>query len=368
MLWSVAAFAGPLYNNDEVALELGGARRADLMALVRDKLTEHHAQVEQPLKTLTTSELTGLVVAASTPERGGEFDLLLGDDRVTVWEEGSVWRVQRVPNRQTRTSGLSMEQLVKTYDLGTMSVENGARWEPAATAAVRGALEVLTPEERAFLANVRWVRRPRPTRAMSTTGLHAATYIVDDADARIEVYDDTLVPTTRFVGPLDRPSTPATAVILHEMGHAIADAPLRALAADYERQRLAHDAGRKQLETDLAVHNQAIDRFNKTRNAALGQSLERDGPRIRAEAQRLNERAAQLAVARAAMEGGQQVSPMARLFAEEVGGTATAYARHTPDEAFAEAFALYHLDPDALERAQPGALAWFRAGRHVAAP
>jgi hypothetical protein len=45
----------------------------------------------------------------------------------------------------------------------------------------------------------------------------------------------------------------------------------------------------------------------------------------------------------------------------------TAYARTDPSEAFAECFALYKLDPDALGRAAPRVLEWFQSGQHVAA-
>ena len=69
-----------------------------------------------------------------------------------------------------------------------------------------------------------------------------------------------------------------------------------------------------------------------------------------------------------ALESSTGVSPMALVFAEEVGGSPTRYGATSRDEAFAEAFMLYKRDPEALERAQPGALAWFRAGKHISPP
>jgi Mlc titration factor MtfA (ptsG expression regulator) len=44
----------------------------------------------------------------------------------------------------------------------------------------------------------------------------------------------------------------------------------------------------------------------------------------------------------------------------------TSYGRTSPAEAFAEAFSLFHADPDALRRVSPEALAFFERGGHLA--
>jgi hypothetical protein len=43
----------------------------------------------------------------------------------------------------------------------------------------------------------------------------------------------------------------------------------------------------------------------------------------------------------------------------------TEYGETSIEEAFAEAFALFHADPAALARIDPGALAWFQKGEHL---
>jgi hypothetical protein len=365
MLWCLAALGAPIYNTDEITLRIGDATDAQLSRLVRAELARVGARLERPVEDLARTERLGLLVATATQERGGEFDLVVDGDLVSVWED-TPWRVARRPRPAPVAPRGGIDAVVARHGLGPASTVGDARWDADAAAALDAAIAVLTPAERARLGAVRWVRRARPVRSHATgDALHGATYIVDNGDARIEVYDDALIATTRFVGPLERPSSLATAVILHEIGHAIADAPIRALHADYDRRRAQHQSDSAALNARLADHNAAIERFNRARDPAVGARLTAESAWIRTEAARLNTVAAELAAARATLEDGQNTSPMARSFATTVPGAATAYGRLSADEAFAEAFALYHLDPAALERAQPGALAWFRAGRHT---
>ncbi|MCP4499155.1 MAG: hypothetical protein GY822_04200 [Deltaproteobacteria bacterium] len=43
----------------------------------------------------------------------------------------------------------------------------------------------------------------------------------------------------------------------------------------------------------------------------------------------------------------------------------TSYGKNKTSESFAECFRMYKADPDALLRAAPEALKWFKAGHHV---
>ena len=49
------------------------------------------------------------------------------------------------------------------------------------------------------------------------------------------------------------------------------------------------------------------------------------------------------------------------------GRAPTAYVRISVEEAFAECFALFYVDPRALQRAHPAVYAWFKSGGHLAA-
>ena len=59
--------------------------------------------------------------------------------------------------------------------------------------------------------------------------------------------------------------------------------------------------------------------------------------------------------------------PIVQAYGEALDGAdaPTRYGEASLTESFAEAFALFRADPQALERVAPGALRWFRAGRHV---
>lgn len=366
MLWWSLAFAAPTYNNDDVTLDVRDARRSELVAALRKPLTDLHVQVEPKLSALSRPELLGVLVATSTTERGSELDLRLDGHRVTVWEDGPAWKVASTPDDSRPPLGPTIDELAAHYGLYATRAEGGAQWDPRTTGALRDALQHLTPAERAQLADITWVRRPRPPHPPSHTDLHAASFIVDDSGARIEIYDETLTSSMRFVGPLDDPSSPAVAVLLHEIAHAIADAPLRTLGREYERRRKAHDAARAQHTQEVHALNRQIDTYNRAPTPALRAAIESEAARLKQANDDLEALARQLQSAHAALEKDATVSPMAAAYQMAVGIAPTAYGRVSPDEAFAEAFALHELDPAALERISPEAARWFAADQHMA--
>jgi hypothetical protein len=57
-------------------------------------------------------------------------------------------------------------------------------------------------------------------------------------------------------------------------------------------------------------------------------------------------------------------SPVVVAYAKVADGepAVTDYGNDSDHEAFAESFALFHVDPDALKRARPKVYAWFKSG------
>ncbi|MCA9570668.1 MAG: hypothetical protein KC656_22660, partial [Myxococcales bacterium] len=205
MLFVTVALAAPVYNNDEITLGFDDPPRAALEAGLKQGLAAHGLSLERPLGAVSVPELVGLFVATSSDVREGEIDLQLRDTRVSVWEDGRTLKVASAPGGPSSTAGPDMATLVERYGLGPPSTEGGRSWEPQVTFAIEQALGVLSDAERAHLAGIRWVRRPRgEARLRPPGGLHAATYVAEGLDVRIEVYDDAASPTTRFVGTLDR--------------------------------------------------------------------------------------------------------------------------------------------------------------------
>ena len=61
------------------------------------------------------------------------------------------------------------------------------------------------------------------------------------------------------------------------------------------------------------------------------------------------------------------IPPMERAYGELPGAVPgpTPYARRKLSENFAESFALYHIDPAALQRIAPEIFEWFDSGQHI---
>ncbi|MFO0576905.1 MAG: hypothetical protein U1A78_23120 [Polyangia bacterium] len=123
---------------------------------------------------------------------------------------------------------LSPEQIHTVY--GTGPIVNGtASWTPTELAALQQALAVLTPAERAKLADVRFVRNHRPTR---TSGLSHSSkawgaYYVDGSQKTISLFDVKIDhDESLFIGTPDKPLLASAACLLHEIGHGLASEPV----------------------------------------------------------------------------------------------------------------------------------------------
>lgn len=225
--------------------------------------------------------------------RGAELDVWMPHDGgfvpVTLWLDGRDATVQ--------SGAWAPERPAPAPAPEARRVDGDVAWSPYEAAVAADALARLTPAEQARVGDVVLRRMAVSRRA---PGRELAWFDPLDAPPSIEVYDLAFAAASAFVGPVDAPVDPATLTLVHELGHALADAPLR-------------EAG------------------------GWSPTLTRGGPVIRA------------------------------FRALDLPPGPTPYARRSVHEAFAEAFALWKLDPDALRRTQPDALAWFEAGGHLAA-
>lgn len=275
--------------------------------------------------------------------RGGELDLLVdvgqGPVPVTLW-----WTPRRevafdygtLQPHRARPTGLFgvaleealdaralarwMDELSVRYGLGAF---RGELWTEDEVGDVATALEHLSEVELLALAGIALVRTdvsPRSARrelAYFDPATEPPTLTFFDLAFENDLHG--------FVGPVGAPLAAGTMTAMHEFGHALADLPSRQAFTQYVAAAEAWERG--EGERTLAR-----ERYRDY------QALGRQGPVIDAWE---------------AFRDGR-FGP-------------SSYGFRDPHESFAEAFALYHLDPDALERALPGAVAWFDAGVHLAA-
>ena len=174
---------------------------------------------------------------------------------------------------------------------------------------------------------------------------------------------------TAFVGTPQRAYPNSIAVILHEMGHAIAKLDREKLVRIYERDTLAYNEA-------IPVANEYVDALNERYalvarlDPAQRRRLEQD---IRLLERKHRKNMALIREARRRLEEVerriQRPSPMEEAYGALAGARQgpTLYGSTSIEEGFAEAFALYHLDPDSIRRISPAVHDWFAAGQHLSA-
>ncbi|MEQ1564504.1 MAG: hypothetical protein ABMA64_02615 [Myxococcota bacterium] len=268
--------------------------------------------------------------------RGAELDLRvdLGDgprlvqlrwttDRAVevAWADGEPRRAEMPPGTQAEWR----DGLTRAYGLGGFEGE----WTDDEVGDVALALELLTDDELVALDGVVVARASASPRAPQR---ELAYFDPTTEPPRLSFFDLAFESEPdSFAGPPDRPVSAGVTTALHEFAHTVADAPLRRA---YEAYLARWRAGRDEADpqTAAAIRDDARAMFRAY--VRLGRS----GPVVEAWDE----------------------------FRDGRKGPST-YGFREPNESFAEAFALYHVDPDALDRAIPGASAWFVAGTHTEA-
>lgn len=293
------------------------------------------------LKDLPTPVLYALHLCGSRRARGGEFDLLVHTDGpvsivpVTVWSSPTGMLQVAQGTRPPRAGSppahgdldLWKRELAATFHL--VDIEDaGSAWSSEELAHLETALSLLSPAERLAVQGLLFGREASSRRM---PGRELAYYDPRRNPPRIDVFDVGFHGFwSGFVGPVDAPIAAPVMTLLHEIGHALADLPLR----------------------------QAWDRF-----VALDQDWREasDPEKIEALAQARKE--ARREMRRLGLDG-----PVIQDYRQVRGPRRgpTSWAWRQAHESFAEAFALYHLDPDALRRALPAVHDWFADGGHVA--
>lgn len=290
--------------------------------------------------TLEPEELYALFACQRRWARGAELDLLVDAGRgprpVTLWIgprfDVVVGSSDLSPDRVPRPRQVPLDEWSRRL-AGRLGVVGFAgedrRWSEAEIGDVASALSRLLPEEAQVLRGVELVRRSASPRAPAK---ELAWFDPNTPIPRIEFFDLAFTDDRiGFVGPVYAPIASGVMTALHEFGHLVADEPLRVA---YDAYLAAFAAWTAETDPDRATELRAESRARYRAYRRIGSR----GPVIEAWEQ-----------VRAGRPGP------------------SSYGARSPHESFAEAFALYHVDPAALERALPGAREWFAARGHLAA-
>jgi len=310
------------FSDKQLARSLKKANRASGIEeiLVRDERGETQAKKTRELPRVGLSAL--LRVHGLSPAKDTVYRLLVPaeDDRIAIvvtWE----------PPRAVVEVGVALEPLHADQDAISVVVldQDGAVWDGAAWGLLADALSRLTDVELKRIEGLRVVRMEAPPPGVRAQiegdGRLVALYDQRDDQSSLILTNYAVQGNLgSFCGPAADPRPTSLHTVLHELGHAVHQGRFRA-----------------RLQEIRALESAFPTPEGKTREA-IGRHM-----------------------ALTKEHKSEEVSPVIAAWKAQFDSSPTEYGNTSAPEAFAEAFALYHLDPQALHRAMPDAHAWFES-------
>lgn len=313
-------------------------------------------------------KLALLMALNMTPQ--AENDLIVegkgGFTSVEVNWDGAALTYTAGPAREKLYGpGPAREELSKKYGVGEF-VDDGVAWDSDMLFVVDQALGKLKPDELAVLAGMPFHRIARGTPPAGAKGTLLALYRQDTTlpRARIELYDGARAgDRLRFTGTPDAPLPQSVAMLMHEIGHAVARAASQKKFDEVRAARKALEDAANAFNENTAKYNADRAEYLKTKDPALAKSLQERGKAAKGEADHVKEvqKKWETLVAEAQASTQQSATESAFLAMFPQAKAPTPYGRTSGAEAFAETYRLWKLDRAALERASPGAAAWLDA-------
>ncbi len=295
---------------------------------------------------------------------GGELDTVVESDAGAVpisvyWDAEHTVALKTGPAFRPDLTPQKATDVRSRYGVGAFE-DGDAKWDDRAVGLVAQALASLDAVELALIKNVRFIRKHEGGRMAAQYGCSPSeggyVFLYDSAFAR----DDT------FVGDPLAPRSSTVWVLLHELGHAVADTRVRELATELIRLKQAYDETREASNGLIAAFNARVKQHDdaavlgplKTQVEASLVEVRLSYETARATSERLSR------IEREDKSAGHRTE---RAFAQvlDPSKAPTDYGRKNAVESFAESYALFKTDPAALERAAPGALAWFKTKEYL---
>ncbi|MBJ93019.1 MAG: hypothetical protein CMP23_00940 [Rickettsiales bacterium] len=384
------------YDRDTLAIEeLGEGQRALLLRRVQAAVARRSlrsislqsASTGHVQRLTLKGSLDGLArlplqvlaaVAATAAPRswGSERDLLIsvrGQGRYPlslIYSRRGDLTVEQGPPMTGLAQTAAAGELRARFGLSRI-VGRGRSWRSGELAVVAASLARLSAAERQAVEGLVLVRAP----AWPGGRRHAGRYRKDSRGARILVYDRAFEGDRHgFLGSPQRPSPASMSTLLHELGHAVADFPARLAWQAVDRQQALQKRVYKDYRQSYRRYRSAY-RGYRAALASGRRSLIQEREQTLLDRQQQTERLAgrlkrvqreQRKLARQYRKV-QRFSPVLRSYRKALAGRRgpTRYGRTSLHESFAESFALYRGDPQALHRVLPAVFQWFEEGGHL---
>jgi hypothetical protein len=275
-----------------------------------------------PLDTWPVEALYAAWIGSARWARGAEVDLIVpvdGQRTAVTIRNATSGEMQltvgvHLPEPAPPASPASAESWAAALAQrhGVAFDDSGLPWTREEIAPVAAALAMLSDSERVTLEGIHLGRAGKSPRAPRT---EYAWYDTTTEPPRINFFNLCFEASRGgFVGPADQPSSPALMTALHEFGHALSDHPRSQAYERYAEATDRVDASTKwRTYRRMGARGPVIDAFRAVRGPTRGP---------------------------------------------------TPYGRAI-QESFAEAFALFHADPEALERVMPEVYAWLLMDGHL---
>ncbi len=308
------------------------------------------------LEGLPVAVIATLGPIAKRERRGIETDLFVaaeaGDLSMSALHELDgrlVLRLSEAGARPPPGDAPDSAELSRRFGIGPL-VDGDAHWEPQERASLAISLAQIPARDLDVIAGLPFRRYVDPPPDLSDA---AAYYRQEGVERSVDLFDAAFARDGQvFVGDPAAPFDNSAWVVVHEIGHAVAmEKPYHAvhgLVARWQSLSLLYDHLREFSVSGIRSETE----------------------RLRAILERLQDMRRPLGRFRQASAGGTlHASPVHTAFVAATGGHGpTPYGKTKLSEAFAESYMLFLLDPRALARIDPAALAFFESGAYQLEP
>lgn len=325
-----------------------------------DALTDTSRAERVALLSILGRKMVGTEVDVLVPQTDGT------SVPVTVtWDPSGVVTFESGPAvKSLFDATMTAEKIKAQFETGEF-IDLDVKWDAEAYSVVQQALATLTKDELALVKGLTY-------RRAKSEGIHRAKYERGEESNWVTVYDGTfLFRNELFTGSPQAPRAEALIAMVHELGHALADARAREAGKLSKAAAVEYKLHQPEADAIAAAYNEKAAALGPKPNAkgtAELKALDDKLTKVKAENDARFKEADRLVKQMLANDRAQQKGRPAEVAFGLVLNqklSPTRYGKSKPSEHFAESFTLFRNDPAALRRISAAAADWFAAGTHV---